>query len=156
MYKFTLLLLFLISILSSCSNDYRHILPPKGFALFHETEAYKAVTPDKVIYKIRTKENKPFADLSFWKHALKRHMLNNGYHFQSEEEIQAIDKKGYLLDLVASLGNSDYSYLVAIFMKGKRILIVEAAGEVKNFRSRRKDIIQSIQNLNIVSLPDFD
>ena len=121
---------------------------PRGFASYPDTKEFKAVSPDGVMYRIRTEKNEPFADLSFWKKAMKKRMLDAGYNFVGESEITAQNREGYLIELTAPLGNKDYSYLIAIFLgEQKNIVIVESCGEISRFKIKRDDIIVAIKGI---------
>jgi hypothetical protein len=79
-------------------------------------------------------------------------MLDAGYIFLREAPITAVaanDQPGYLLELTAPLGEEDYTYLTAVFVRGKKIVIAEAAGEVTDLDSRRDAILAAIQGLKL-------
>jgi hypothetical protein len=121
---------------------------PKGFALYPDKNVFKAVSPDGVMYRIRTEKNDPFADLPFWKKAIKKRMMDAGYNFVDESEIDTQNRQGYLIELTAPLGNKDYSYLIAIFLgEQKEIVIVESCGEIGRFILKRDDIIAAIKEI---------
>ncbi len=123
---------------------------PDGFALYDTKEIVKAVSPDGVMFRIRTEKNEPEADLPFWSEALKIRMLDAGYRFLKESDIMAGAHEGYLLELAAPLGPMDYSYLIAIFLNKKnQLLIVETAGEVTRFNARREAIVEAIKQLEL-------
>jgi hypothetical protein len=125
------------------------VLPPTGFARYSDSREFKAVSPEGVVFRVRSEENKPFAELSFWKEALKKRMLDAGYIFLREAPIAADGQQGYLLELTAPLGEKDCTYLTAVFVRGKKIVIAEAAGEVTDLDSRRDAILAAIQGLDL-------
>ena len=118
-----------------------------GFAAYKSTEPYRAVSPEGVMFSIRTAKNEPSADIDFWKVALKKHMLGSGYIFLKESEVTAGSDKGYVLELSAPVGNQDFIYLIAIFVKDSQIKIVESAGEILNFEEKRPAIMAAIGKL---------
>ncbi len=120
---------------------------PEGFAPYTKAREIKAVSPEGVTYRVRSEDNKPFAQLPFWKEALKKRMLDAGYIFLNEAPIKADAEEGYLLELTAPYGAQDYTYLVAVFVREKKIIIAEAAGEVGDLAARRTAIVEAIQNL---------
>lgn len=122
-------------------------LIPEGFARYTKARQIKAVSPEGVIYRVRSEDNKPFAELPFWKEALKKRMLDAGYIFLREAPIQADAQEGYLLELTAPYGQQDYTYLMAVFVLKKKIKIVEAAGEVSDLAAHRAAIFEAIQSL---------
>ena len=145
---FLFLCLFLLQ--TGCITTQPKSGTPRGFALYPDTKVFRAVSPDGVMYRIRIENNKPFAELTFWKKALKKRMLDAGYNFVNESEISTENQKGYLLELTAPLGEKDYTYLVAIFLNGKKeIIIAEACGEINRFTIQRDKIIAAIKTIKI-------
>jgi hypothetical protein len=120
---------------------------PQGFARYTKTREIKAVSPEGVTYRVRSEANKPFAQLPFWKEALKKRMLDAGYIFLGEAPVTADKREGYLLELTAPYGQQDYTYLIAVFALKREIVIVEAAGEVTELTARRDDILAAIGRL---------
>jgi hypothetical protein len=122
-------------------------VPPEGFAPYKAKEAFRAVSPDGVVFRVRAAEHEPEADLPFWKEAMHKRMEDAGYQVQAEADITASGTPGTMLELTAPYGTDDYSYLLAIFPAGKRIVIVEAAGEVADFAARRDAIVAAIERV---------
>ena len=120
---------------------------PAGFARYTKAENIKAVSPEGVVYRVRTEDNKPYAELPFWKEALKKRMLDAGHVFLDEAPVSADAVPGYLLELTAPHGRADYTYLMAVFVRDKKIIIVESAGEVTHITRRRKAILTAIKAL---------
>lgn len=120
---------------------------PTGFAAYQGENPFRAVSPDGVMYRVRTAENKPFAELSFWKTALKKHMTDSGYRFINESEVSADNITGYQLELSAPVGDKDYTYLIALFVKGDSLLIAEAAGEINCFKKLQASIVEAIKKI---------
>lgn len=120
---------------------------PAGFARYTKAKEIKAVSPEGVTFRVRSEANKPFAELPFWKEALKKRMLDAGYIFLDDSSVTADNREGYLLELTAPYGQLDYTYLMAVFVVGKKIVIVEAAGEVTDLAARREAILAAIGRL---------
>lgn len=122
---------------------------PAGFAPYAENNIIRAVSSDGVMYRIRREKNEPFAELAFWKEALKKRMVDAGYSFMKDEDIDIGKRPGYLLELAAPLGTQDYTYLIALCLKDDQLVIVEAAGEMTIFKTRRQEIIATVQGLEL-------
>lgn len=136
--------LFLLVTLAACRVF--HAEAPTGFAAYEGSDRFRAVSPDGVVYRVRQERNKPEADLPFWKEALKKRMLDAGYQVQREGDIKAKGgEPGALLELSAPLGTVDYSYLVAIYVKGGHIIIAEAAGDVLRVKDRHDALVAALQ-----------
>ncbi|MCP4745805.1 MAG: hypothetical protein GY874_06630 [Desulfobacteraceae bacterium] len=131
-----------------CSCAYTVPQVPEGFAQYEKVKDIKAISPDGVMYRVRVEDNKPYAELSFWKEAYKNRMIETGYTFLRESDIKTKKVlKGYLLELTAPVGLQDYTYLTVVFVRDKELIIVEAAGEVLKLKDRRDAIIKAIRNL---------
>ena len=128
--------------------------PPAGFAVFATpwwqiAHDFRAVSPDGVLFRIRRADHEPKAELAFWKEALKKRMNDAGYAVQSERDVKADGKTGYLLELAAPLGQQDYSYVLAVFDQGRHLVVAESAGEVTRFNARRADVLAAIENIDL-------
>jgi hypothetical protein len=129
-------------VLSACGT----FVAPQGFATYDDwLEPYRAVSPEGVVFSQRTEEQKPQADLPFWKEALKNRMTQAGYVFQRDGDISAHGTAGYVIELAAPFGPEDYGYIVAIFPEGDDLVLFEAAGEVKKLEARRAAILAAIE-----------
>jgi len=116
---------------------------PEGFARFRQHRALRATSPDGVLFRVRTARHKPRGTLAFWKEALKNRMIDAGYRFISEEEVNG----GYLLELMAPMGTEDWSYVVAVWPDGRRLVIAEAAGETTRFQARRDKVLAAVRGV---------
>jgi hypothetical protein len=123
---------------------------PAGFAPFKRQSRFQAVSPDDVAYRVRSARNKPTADLTFWSEALKSRMVAAGYHVISEQAVTAVTgQPGAVLELGAANGEQDQTYLVAIFVRGRHLVIAEATGEAERFRARRGAILAAVSGLEL-------
>lgn len=120
---------------------------PQGFATYEQKSPFRAVSPDGVVFRVRAEKNKPRAELPFWKEALKKRMVDAGYHFVSEKDIKAGGKSGYLIELAAPLGTQDYTYMIALFQNEDHLVIVESAGEISRFSARRDAVMAALDKL---------
>ncbi|MBI5062682.1 MAG: hypothetical protein HZB87_04225 [Desulfatitalea sp.] len=120
---------------------------PEGFAAYPPDDAFKAVSPDGVVYRVRSEPNKPYAEMAFWKEAMKKRMLEAGYRLSAEAPLPAGPRQGYLLELTAPYGPLDYGYMIAIFVEKESIQIAEAAGEVVALAKHRPELLKAMTNL---------
>ncbi len=146
---FTALFIVILFAAGCVTTSISKYTAPKGFAAYKGKGAFRAVSPEGVVFKIRTEKNEPIADLDFWREALKKRMIDAGYRFMAESEITAGNDKGYMIELAAPLGPRDYSYIIAVFQKEKKLVIVETAGDVAALKTRRSDIIDAIGKMNL-------
>ncbi len=123
---------------------------PAGFAIAESEDGglYSAVSPEGIIFGIKTAENYPVKDIEFWSDALKNQFINNGYQLYKEEELLIENgSKGIYFEWLAPYSSSTYIYLTFITVKGDNIVIAEAAGEVKLFAIYREAILESIKSI---------
>ncbi len=123
---------------------------PAGFAPYKKAGRFQALSPDGVAYRVRSARNKPAAALPFWKEALRSRMAEAGYHIVAEADVQSADgAKGSLLELGAANGQQDQAYLVAIFVDGRHLVIVEATGEAERFAKRRDAVLAAVSAIQL-------
>lgn len=124
---------------------------PAGFAPGRNARRFVAVSPDDVLFRVRTVRNKPKAELAFWKEAMVTRMKAAGYHVVAPEGeatvVMAGNVPGALLELSAPDGTQDAAYVLALFVDGRRLVIVESAGEVGRFAARRPAVLGAIGTL---------
>ncbi len=118
---------------------------PAGFAPYRSKHAWRAASPDGVVYRERSERHKPKADLTFWREALKNRMLSAGYQLVDEGELTRGATPGAWIELTAPVGPVDYRYIVAIFPEGRRLRIIEAAGDTVPYTARREALLAAIR-----------
>lgn len=127
-----------------------HPAAPREFAQYPRGYVFKgplrAVSPDGVLFSVRTEKNKPEADLGFWREATKTRMGQAGYRVVSDSLCRMGGGEGVLLKLAAPMGDQDYLYWIAFTLSGSggRILVAEASGESKRFLAREATILEAI------------
>ena len=118
---------------------------PAGFAAYDNQDALQAVSAERVVYQLKRLENKPLADLAFWRVALKERLLKAGYVLTGEGAIEASGHKGYYIETSAPRGTLDYRYLVALFVLDKKLIVIESAGELAAYQAQREKIFTAIK-----------
>ena len=122
---------------------------PAGFAVYPRSRRFQAISPDDVAFRVRRAKNKPEADLDYWREALRNRMKNAGYTVLAESDVSASGTPGVLLELGAANGERDQTYLVSVFVSGRRLIIAEATGEAVRFRARRDAVVAAIEEMRI-------
>jgi hypothetical protein len=121
--------------------------PPDGFSAFRKHRRYRAASPDGVLFVARTVKHEPEAGVAFWQEAVRERARAAGYRVVADETITVGGVDGVRLELQAPLGEEDWTYLLAFFPNGRRVAIVEAAGQVARFDARRSAILAAIDGL---------
>lgn len=125
-----------------------HFPAIKGFAAFKKTSHFAALSPDDVKLRARVFRNKPKADLAFWREAMRVRMIEAGYTVLAEGDIQAQGGPGSLLTLSAPSGDKDYTYMIALFVDGGRLVVVEALGETRTFEPWKDALLTGISGMS--------
>ncbi len=120
---------------------------PEGFSAWKKRSRAKAAAPDGTLFRVRSEKNKQPAELAFWKEAVRERMKAAGYTVVAESDVVANGVEGGLIELAAPIGTEDWTYLVAFFPVGKRVVIAEAAAEVSKFEVHRDAILGSIKTM---------
>lgn len=134
----------LILLTVNCGKPFTAVAP-EGFATYKSGINFRSVSPDHIVYRVRTCDNKPYADFDFWREALPEQMKNAGYRIIGDTVLSVNDKKSLLLELAAPLGEADYSYMVMINVAKEKILIAEAAGVYDDFQRRKAEIVTALE-----------
>jgi Domain of unknown function (DUF4349) len=120
---------------------------PAGFAAYKKGRRFQAVSPDDVVYRVRSVRNDPKADLAFWREALRTRMVDAGYHLLAEGDVTAGARTGALLELGAANGEQDQTYIVALFVEGRHLVLAEATGEATRVKGHRDAILAALSQL---------
>ncbi len=144
-------------LIASCGGP--RVRAPEGFAPlergFFAAGAYvlRAMSPEGMRFQVRAVKNEPRQDLAFWGEALRTHLVNEGYRPSGEPQGFTTDDsgrraiEGRLLEWVMPYGAETWSYLTAVVVAGRRILIVEAAGERALYEKHRAAVLASLRTL---------
>ena len=120
---------------------------PEGFSAYKVKREHRAVSPDEVLYSVRSEKHKPRADVEFWKEAVTVRMDEAGYRSLRKSEITAGSSEGWLLEFTAPLGSQDYVYALTAFPIDGKLVVVEAAGEATRYEARRDAVLAAIKGL---------
>jgi hypothetical protein len=89
---------------------------PSGFAVSSNAGGrFKAVSPEGVLFAVRTEENYPEMDAAFWREAVKTQLVTEGYVILTgPESIEASGREGFLVEWGVPFRNDTYVYLTAV------------------------------------------
>lgn len=140
--------LFLTLFLFSCKSI--ELSRPEGFAEFEtkwHSAQYKAISPEGVVFRVKTARNKPLMDLAFWSGTLKNQLVKEGYTLIEEGTFSNSGNDGTWYEWGAPLGNENYIYLTGILVVNDKIAVIEAAGPAQYFSLHRESIRNSLNSL---------
>jgi hypothetical protein len=137
--------------LASCTTL---VQKPEGFAevppwQITATE-YKAVSPEGMIYRVRTLRNYPVQTLEFWASALRNHLEKEGYRSITDgRSFETGDNSGVIFEWAMPYGNQSYIYLTAIVVSENKIAVAEAAAEHTIYNQYRQALFESLTSITI-------
>jgi len=122
---------------------------PDGFAQFSDERQPRAISPEGVVLRMRTVENRPVQDLDFWSEALERQMIDSGYLPLEKGEFATSGFDGTWFEWLAPLNDADWVYLTALAVVEDAIVIAEAAGPYDLYTERRADLLDSLSTIAV-------
>ncbi|MEN6503516.1 MAG: hypothetical protein ABFD92_03165 [Planctomycetaceae bacterium] len=127
----TLALLATAAVLSGCLGA-TTIEVPGDFVPVERCEPYtiKAVSADGVVLAQRTEDNPKNGTLEFWAAAIGNQLFaREGYKLASNVEATSESGiPGRLMTYDALRSGASFKYLLAVFVKGGKVIVVEAGG----------------------------
>jgi hypothetical protein len=130
----------------SCSR--LSVIPPEGFAQLKGGRSYRAVSPEGMLYRVRSIKNEPRKDLSFWGEALENHLIKEGYRSSGKaQSFESGDREGLYYEWVLPSGNQSYFYLTALIVTDRTITLAEAAAPHPVFIQYRQALLDSLASI---------
>lgn len=138
------------SIVTGCANTAR-LDTPAGFATLESSDAftYRASSAKGVVLATRTEKNELKANTDFWTESIDQKLVHAGYIKKSEKTVEARGIEGKQLRYSVDRGGREHSYWVTVFLKGDRVVLVEAAGDAQPFAKAEPEVERAIGTLRI-------
>ncbi len=98
----------------------------------------RAVSADGVALAVRTHSNPDGGTLEFWAEAVRNELTTaRGYQLLTDEPVEsAAGEAGRLMTLSARRGGVEFTYLVAVYVPGRKVSVVEAGGRADAVKGR--------------------
>ncbi len=130
----------------SCSR--LSVVPPEGFAELKGGRSYRAVSPEGMLYRVRSIKNEPQKDLSFWGEALENHLIKEGYRLSTEAQtFESGNREGLYHEWILPYGHESHFYLTALLVTDRTITLAEAAAPHPIFMQYRQVLIDSLASI---------
>ena len=130
----------------SCS--WISVVPPEGFAELKGGRSYRAISPEGMLYRVRSIKNEPQKDLSFWGDALENHLSKEGYRSSADaQSFESGDREGLYYEWILPAGNESYLYLTALIVTERTITLAEAAAPHPVFTRHRQALLDSLTGI---------
>ena len=147
----SILLALSLAALAGCGRSFVPYTPPSFVDLgdHYAHGEYRAASADKVVLGVRSFDNDPKGNLSFWSRALERRLREmGGYAFIDKRDVAA---QGGLTGVVMRFGHDEgktpFLYTVALFVTATKIYLVEAGGEKEEYVKVEPQIQEAITRL---------
>jgi hypothetical protein len=138
----------LISLLLTVSCSRASVTPPEGFAELKDRQTYRAISPEGMLYRIRSVKNDPRKELEFWGEALENHLVKEGYRLNGKaRSFTSGDREGLSYEWVLPYGNESYLYLTALVVTDKTITLAEATAPYSVFIRYRQALQDSLDSI---------
>jgi hypothetical protein len=138
----------LICLLLTVSCSRLSVTPPDGFAELKGRRSYKAISPEGMLYRIRSVKNDPRKELEFWGEALENHLVKEGYRLNGKaQSFTNGDREGVSYEWVLPYGNESYLYLTALIVTDKTITLAEATAPYSVFIRYRQALLASLDSI---------
>jgi hypothetical protein len=113
--------------------------------------AYRATTPEGVVFAVRVIDDENRGDLAFWTQAVTLQLRDvTGYALLASEEVVSRDgTKGRSLEFGHDEDGKPFAYWVAIFLAQDRLFIVEAGGSKSTFDVARPSIDWMLKSVRV-------
>jgi hypothetical protein len=129
-------LLLALSLLAPACASF-HINTPNGFAELEDDEHYdyRSINADGVVIGVRAVRNEPEANLEFWGRVVDERLRRQGYvPAGNPEPVQSANGlAGVLFHYGATVGGREHRYQVAVFVRSKKVFVLEAGGDREVF-----------------------
>ncbi len=128
-----------------------HLKRPESFAQYRGAEPHlKIISADGVRMQARRVTNEPKSDAGLWLEGVRQHLKHEGYRIIEEGDVQTKDgQNGRRVLSVYRLGEQDFAYLIAVFVRGDHIFLVEAAGPFSKFSAHKAAIEESLRSFEM-------
>jgi len=127
---------------------------PADFAKIKEpggSFGYRAISSDEVTIAVKKRKNDPKGDVKFWAKVLKEKVpVVYAYTFTKDEDVktgQGIE--GKLLEFEVQQDDGKFTYMLGVFVKGKKLWLFEVGGKEEATKAHRGDILQAIKSMRL-------
>lgn len=114
-----------------------HVNTPNGFAELSDDERYdyRSTNADGVVIAVRAVRNDPEANLEFWGRVVDERLRRQGYVPEGNPESvrSANGLQGVMFRYGATVGGREHRYQVAVFVRSKKVFVLEAGGDREVF-----------------------
>ena len=145
-------LILALSLLAPACASF-HLNTPNGFAQLEDDERYdyRATNADGVVIAVRVERNEPLANLEFWGRVVDERLRRQGYVPDGNPEpVQSANGiPGVLFHYGATIGGREHRYQVAVFVRARKVFVVEAGGDREVFDPAAAAVSRSLRSFRM-------
>jgi hypothetical protein len=145
-------LILALSLLAPACASF-HLNTPNGFAQLEDDERYdyRATNADGVVIAVRVERNEPLANLEFWGRVVDERLRRQGYVPDGNPEpVQSANGiPGVLFHYGATIGGREHRYQVAVFVRARKVFVVEAGGDREVFDPAAAAVARSLRSFRM-------
>ena len=105
----------------------------------------RGVSPEGVIIALRKIDNPKNGTLEFWAKAIENELSQEGHSLVENSPVRSDAGTGGRLMTFSSVHQGEeFTYMLAIFVEGERILVAEAGGKAVDVKKHAEDINKSL------------
>jgi len=106
---------------------------------------FRAVSADGVVLALSVRDNPKKGTLEFWSEAIRNELTDRGYSLVKTEAVESSSNvPGTMLTMEEDLRGQKFTYVLAVFVKSREVLIAEAGGKADLVRLRMTEITKSL------------
>ncbi len=139
----------MLASLAGCANVAK-LDTPSGFATLEPDDAfaYRALSAKGVVVATRTEKNELKGNAEFWSETIDLKLSRAGYIKLTEKNVKSLSGlEGRQMRYSVSRNGREHRYWVTVFLKGDRVVLVEAAGDVQHFGPLEATVDRAIATL---------
>lgn len=127
----------------------------QGFVELREQQeqgyAYRATTPEGVVFAVRIVEDPEQADLEFWAKAVTLELREvQGYALLSDEAVTSADgTRGRRLRLARELDKETLDYWVSLYLAQGRLFVIESGARREQFEQAKAGVLAMEQSVKV-------
>ncbi len=152
--RFTLaFLLASVSVLAGCDPQPGKLEIPDSFVALSASQSWpyetRAVSADGVVVALRQEANPKSGTLAFWTQAITDKMTRDkGYTLAGSEAFTSrTGRTGRKLHLTRTIRGMEFIYLMAIYVEGQTVRIVEAGGRAEHVQPQMQELEETLRSL---------
>jgi hypothetical protein len=149
--KLALCLIASLSLAATACGPGSHLAAPDGFAHIGGDYDDRVASANGVVIGTRVVKNDPKANLDFWSQAIDLRLRARGYELSEQPTDVKSDTglPGRSLHYVFFDGTRKNRYFVDVYATSRRILVVEAAGDVGDFDANMPKVVATMRSAHL-------